>query len=502
MLNKRKLLLCILDGWGYSAHKENNAIYLANTPCIDDLQQNHPNSLIKTSGKSVGLPKGQMGNSEVGHLTIGAGRVLQQSLLRLNELTNNPQALSNNPALAKIIKTDKTKCCHILGMISDGGVHSHIDQIINLAKFLLQHGFNVKLHAITDGRDTPPKSAIQYVQKILDAGIEIASISGRYYAMDRDKRWTRVELAYNAIIGKSERRFRDIKGYLNQNYDEDITDEFIIPAHYEEYCGFQDGDSLLVANFRADRTRQILDALFTNDFIHFQTTKLNPSGLVGLVEYSADLSEIMNAVLEQYKIKNDLGEYLSNSGLKQLRIAETEKYAHVTYFFNCGREKLMESEEWVLIPSLKVKTYDLNPEMSAYQITDELIALCQKNAYDFVCVNYANADMIGHTGNLKATIKACEAIDECIARLVRFCEQNDFDMLITADHGNAEEMMGDVTEQVKTSHTTNDVPLIYFGNQQIKLKNGELADIAPTALDLMGLSKPTEMTGVTLAIKT
>lgn len=501
MLNKRKLLLCILDGWGYSADTKHNAIYLANTPCMDDLQAKHPRSLIKTSGRSVGLPDGQMGNSEVGHMTIGAGRVVLQSLLRLNALTQDQKELVSNPALMKIVN-NKAKCCHMIGMISDGGVHSHIDQIISLAKFLLQHGVKVKFHAVTDGRDTSPKSAIINVQKILDNGIEIVSISGRYYAMDRDKRWERVELAYNAVVGESKKRFDDVIDYINKNYNDDITDEFVIPAQHCGYQGFEDGDALLVANFRADRTRQILDAILLSNFTFFKTKRLNFSCVVGLVEYSASLSEMMETMLPQHEIKNDLGEYLSNIGLKQLRIAETEKYAHVTYFFNCGREKQMQGEDWVLIPSLKVKTYNSHPEMSAHQITDELIDRCQKNEYDFICVNYANADMVGHTGDLEASIKACSTIDECIMKLRSFCQTNDIDMLITADHGNAEQMKEEGSEQAKTSHTINDVPLIYFGKQDIKLKNGELSDIAPTILELMGLQKPKEMTGEVLVVKT
>ncbi|WPX97126.1 2,3-bisphosphoglycerate-independent phosphoglycerate mutase [Candidatus Bandiella euplotis] len=497
-MTKNKLLLCILDGWGCSANKEHNAIYLADTPCMDNLQLYHPHSLIKTSGESVGLPNGQMGNSEVGHTTIGAGRVIFQSLLRLNQLTKSHDDLSNNLALKKLINKTGNKVCHILGMISDGGVHSHIDHIIAIAQFLSQQGVKVILHAFTDGRDTSPQSAINYVQKISEREIHIASISGRYYAMDRDKRLERVSAAYNAITGQSSTTFDDAKDYIEHNYDNNVSDEFIIPAQHKDYMGFQDGDSLLVTNFRADRIRQLLEIMLVDHVAPFSTQKLMISYAAGMIEYSENLSSIMGTILQNNTVRNDLGEHLSNLGLRQLRIAETEKYAHVTYFFNCGREKQVPGEDWMLIPSAKVKTYDLNPEMSAHQITDTLINLAQNGNYDFICVNYANADMVGHTGNLEASIKACSTIDQCVSKLVAFCKDNNFDMLITADHGNAEQMMEESSEQAKTSHTMNDVPLIYFGTQAIKLKNGELSDIAPTILDLLKLPKPQEMDGNTL----
>ena len=501
MRNERKLLLCIMDGWGYSTKKENNAIYLAKTPYIDGLWKNHPHSLIKASGESVGLPKGQMGNSKVGHMTIGAGRVILQDLLRLNELTRNREKLSNNPALIKLINASKNKVCHILGLISDGGVHSHIDHIINLAKFLLSNGIKVNLHAFTDGRDVFPKTTMKYIRKILDNRLNIVSIAGRYYAMDRDKRWDRTELAYNAIIAKSKQTFYDVKHYISQNYSNGHTDEFIMPAHHEEYHGFQDGDSLLIANFRADRIRQLAKAILISDFSHFKRKEINFSCAVGTIKYFGSLSKVMDAIMQQEGITNDIGELLSNKKLKQLRIAETEKYAHVTYFFSCGRETQMYGEDWVLVPSPKIKTYDLQPEMSAYQITEKLIDSFQNNNYDFICVNYANADMVGHTGNLKATIDACSTIDICISELLEFCKAHNIDMLITADHGNAEEMRDIKDGEAKTAHTINDVPLIYFGKQNIKLKNGGLADIAPTILDLLDIQKPEEMTGKTLVIR-
>ena len=500
-MQKRKLLLCILDGWGYSTEKEYNAVYLAKTPCIDALWENHPHSLIKTSGESVGLPSGQMGNSKVGHITIGAGRIVLHDLSKLNELIRDRKKLNNNPALIKLVNASKGKTCHVLGMISDGGVHSHIDHIISLAKFLLYKGIKINLHVFTDGRDVSPKSSMKYIQKILDNGLNIVSISGRYYAMDRDKRWDRTELAYNAITAKSKQTFHDVKSYISQNYDNDNTDEFIIPAHRNNYHGFQDGDSLLIANFRAERVRQLAKAILASDFDHFKREKMNLSYAVGISKYPGSLSKIVDTIMQQEDVINDIGTLLSNKGLKQLRIAETEKHAHVTYFFNCGRYEQMPGEDWILIPSPKVKTYDLTPEMSAYQITEKLVNLLQNDNYDFVCVNYANADVIGHTGNLEAAIKACTTVDDYVSKLLESCKTHNIDMLITADHGNAEEMKTDKNGPVKKSHTTNDVPLMYFGKENIKLKNGGLADIAPTILDLLNISKPKEMTGKTLVIR-
>ena len=501
MRNQRKVLLCILDGWGYSTEKEYNAIHLADTPCIDDLWQNRPHALLKASGADVGLPDGQMGNSKVGHTAIGAGRIVPQNLLRFHELTKNKEKLNSNPALIKLVENTKGKVCHILGLISDGGIHSHTDHIISFAKFLLHNGIKVKLHAFTDGRDISPKSAIKYIQKILDNEINIASISGRYYAMDRDKRWDRIELAYNAITAKSGKIFDDPKSYINQSYDNGDTDEFIIPAHHKGYQGIQDGDSLLIANFRVDRIREIAKAFLADDFNSFKRKKIKFSYAVGATKYSDSLSKVMGCIMQPEEINNDLGEYLSNRGLKQLRVAETEKYAHVTYFFNCGRNKKMPNEDWLLVPSPKVATYDLTPEMSAYQITDELINACKNDHYDFICINYSNADMVGHTGNLEASIEACSVVDKCISKLVKFCEDHDIDMIITADHGNAEEMQDGKGGRVKKCHTTNDVPLIYFGKHNIKLRSGGLSDIAPTILDLLGIPKPQEMTGETLIFR-
>jgi 2,3-bisphosphoglycerate-independent phosphoglycerate mutase len=498
MKNKTKIILCILDGWGISHDKNNNAIKLANTPNIDYLLSCYPNCLIKTCGESVGLPPMQMGNSEVGHMTIGAGRVIPQNLVRINNLVKNHQNLDENNIIKNLVNKSFNKTCHILGMISDGGVHSHVDHIVELASFLDKNNIKVKLHAFTDGRDSSPKGALKYIKKLSEHNIEITSISGRYYAMDRDCRWDRTKLAYNSIVARDTSVYDDVHEYIEKCYSEGITDEFILPAHKKSFSGINNQDSLLFLNFRADRIRQIAESLVLNNFDKFEVKELNLSYAASMVRYSSKFKNIIEEVLTSLKIQNDLGKYLSDKCLTQLRVAETEKYAHVTYFFNCGREKQIDGEKWLLVDSPKVKTYGLKPEMSAYQITDKLIESIKNNKFDFICVNYANADMVGHTGDLQAAIKACSTIDQCVGKLLNICKEKDVELLITADHGNAEEMCEVNSNQIKTSHTINDVPLIYFGNKKIKLVNGELSDIAPTILDILKIPKPIEMSGKTL----
>lgn len=498
MQKKSKLLLCILDGWGHSTEKYFNAIKLAHTPSIDYLSANFPTCKIKTCGESVGLPPLQMGNSEVGHMTLGAGRVITQDLLRINNIIKDRTLLKNNPTIKNLIKKTAGNTCHILGMISDGGVHSDIKHLISFATFLQDNNINIKLHAFTDGRDTSPKKAKEYIHKLVENNIEIASISGRYYAMDRDNRWDRTQISYDAITSNSNCYFKDPYDYIEKNYNKGITDEFIIPAYNKSLPKIRNGDSLLFLNFRSDRIRQITESFTEKHFKHFRTTNLNFSYIASLVNYSSKLKKTVGEIISPTKIKNDLGEYLSIKNLKQLRIAETEKYAHVTYFFNCGREYKLNGEEWLLIPSPKVRTYDLKPEMSAYKITDRLIDSIKSRKFDFICANYANADMVGHTGNIDASIMACSIIDKCIKKLLKICKEYNIELLITADHGNAEEMMEEDSGQVKTSHTLNDVPLIYFGSKKIKLVNGELSDIAPTILDLLKIAKPPEMSGKSL----
>ncbi len=492
----KKVLLCILDGWGFSAKQDNNAIFLAKTPFFDFLYKNYPYSLIEASGNIVGLPQGQMGNSEVGHLTIGAGRTVRQDLLKIHHLFQNKNFFDKNNALNDVVKNSQSNRCHILGLLSDGGVHSHISHIIKLAEFLKNKGIEVLLHIFTDGRDTNVDVALNYIKQIQDLGIKIASISGRYYAMDRDNRWNRTALAYEAIMNAQAPIFQSLQEYVSKSYDEQIFDEFIMPAVAENYEGIKSGDSIIFANFRADRIRQLAEAIFGNTEFH-QKIKFSSKNI--LTKYSEKLASVANVVITPTKITNHLGHILSQSNIKQLRVAETEKYPHITYFLNCGEETSFALEERVLISSPKVSTYDQLPAMSAHQITETVIKKHIEQEYQFTCINYANADMVGHTGDLNATIKACETVDECISKLAPFCESKDIDIIITADHGNAEEMMDD-KQQVKTSHTLNKVPLIYYAKNKnnVKLLDGNLTDIAPTILSLLNISKPEEMTGNTL----
>ena len=494
---QKKVILCILDGWGYSSNREYNAIHLANTPCIDYLMNHFPNSKIKTSGHNVGLPKMQMGNSEVGHMTMGAGRIITQDLERINHLVSRESNLKQNPAIQKLIKTSNDSTCHLFSMISDGGIHSHINHLIKIAKFLQTNNIKIKLHAFTDGRDSLPKQAKEYIKKLINHNIAIASVSGRYYSMDRNNRWDKTKAAYDAITAYNSPSFYCINKYINQNYNNGITDEFIKPAYHKSFTGIQNNDSLLFLNFRADRISQITESLVIPHFHHFKTNKYKFSYIGTLVHYLDKFKSFTKNIISPITIVNDLGQYLSNKNLKQLRIAETEKYPHVTYFFNCGREKRLNQEQWLLVSSPNVATYDLRPEMSAHTITKHLISSIQTNEFDFICVNYANADMVGHTGNINASIKACAIIDKCLSQIIKECHNN-YELLITADHGNAEEMKDIENGEKKTSHTLNDVPLIYYGKKNIVLKNGKLSDIAPTILNLLQLSQPKEMTGQSL----
>ncbi|MFQ3307164.1 MAG: 2,3-bisphosphoglycerate-independent phosphoglycerate mutase [Candidatus Midichloriaceae bacterium] len=493
----KKLILCILDGWGYSPDAEYNAIYHANTSFLDKLKVN---SLIKTSGVDVGLPEGQMGNSEVGHMTIGAGRVVLQDLVSLNQMFGDHKNLEINPTIKDLVKRSTNKICHILGLVSDGGVHSNIEHIISMCNFLKFHNIKPILHFFADGRDVAPKSVRVFIKRCLDEKIDIGSISGRYYAMDRDKRWERTKLAYDAILGENDVVFEDINEYINLQYEKNKTDEFIIPARNKNYKGINKDDTLFFINFRSDRIIQLAEALVDINFSKFQTKNLDTSFLASLTKYSDVLTDRIEIMFHREKIKNDLGTVISQNNLKQLRVAETEKYPHVTYFFNSGREGVLPGEDRILIPSPNVKTYDMKPEMSAIELTDEVVQNISYNKYQFICVNYANADMVGHTGDFDATIKACSAIDKQLFKISQYCDKYNYDMLITADHGNAEKMKESFGQELinKTSHTLNDVPLFYYGDKNIKLKNGSLADIAPTVLDILDIKKPKEMLGKTL----
>ncbi len=500
---KKPLLLCILDGWGIgNKNSQDNAIALAKTPNYTKILAEFPNSALGTSGLDVGLPAGQMGNSEVGHTCIGSGRIIFQDLPRINNAIADG-TLEQNDNLQKLISACKNSnnVCHLMGLLSDGGVHSHQDHILALVKILAKNDINVKLHCFLDGRDVAQKSAKIYLQNLLDETknfpqVEIATISGRYYAMDRDKNWNRVELAYQAIACGEAAKFSDPILAIENSYQQNVTDEFIFPAVAQNYQGMKDGDALLVANFRADRIRQISEVLLDG------AKKINFCAQVSMTEYSDKLNNFFAVLFPTIEIKNSLGEVFSNLGLKQLRIAETEKYAHVTFFFSGGKETEFVGEDRILVQSPAVATYDLLPEMSAAEVGNKLSAAIASDKYDFIIVNYANPDMVGHSGIINASIKACEAIDNQLGMLRDVILQQDGIMIISADHGNIEDMV-DEFGNPHTAHTTNPVPFILIGNEvkNTHLKNGRLCDIAPTILNLMNIPQPAEMTGVNLIIK-
>jgi 2,3-bisphosphoglycerate-independent phosphoglycerate mutase len=500
---KKTTLLCILDGWGIGTEHENNAIFRANTPNYDRILTSYPHSQIKTSGLDVGLPDGQIGNSEVGHISIGSGRIIYQNLPRINKEISSDN-LQYNPILQKLITKKGNKICHLIGLFSFGGVHSHLDHLIYLAQFLSKNGFLVKVHAILDGRDVPQKSAIEdfaKFNKIIadDQNIQIVTISGRYYAMDRDKKWDRTKLSYNSIIFGEGKKYRDINDCINDHYDQNINDEFILPSIIGDYDGIKDGEDIICTNFRADRVRQICSAILDPNFSEFTTKKINFNSSIAMTSYSDELNKFQEILFPTIDIKNSLGEVFQNNNLTQLRIAETEKYAHVTFFFSGGREKEFNLEDRILINSPNVATYDLQPEMSANLVTKNIIEQIKSNNYDFIVVNYANPDMVGHSGVLDSAIEACSVIDRQLGQLEKEILKINGKMLITADHGNIEDMI-DKKGNPHTAHTLNPVPLILISNDNKKyhLKDGILSDIAPTILDLMGIDKADEMTGESL----
>ena len=498
-MTKKPILLCILDGWGIGDNSDiNNSIARANLPNYNHLLKTYPNSQLETSGLAVGLPEGQMGNSEVGHMAIGAGRVIFQDLPRINNAISDG-SLAKNSKLQKLISDLKIsrKACHIMGLFSDGGVHSHINHIVFLAEFLSKNGVKVLLHAFLDGRDVAQKSALIYLEKLKN--IKVATVSGRYYAMDRDNNWDRVKLAYDAIaFGQGEKNSDAISAVKN-SYQNSINDEFLLPCVISDYQGIEDGDALLFCNFRADRAREISEVILDKNFNKFETKKVNFSHALALTEYSEKLNQFYEILFPTTEIKNSLPKILSNKNLKQLRIAETEKYAHVTFFFSCGQEKEMAGEERILVKSPAVATYDLKPEMSSFEVGEKLSVAIKSNKFDFIIVNYANPDMVGHSGDLAASIKACEAIDAQLGKLEKLILEQDGYMLISADHGNIECMI-DENNLPHTSHTTNPVPLIMVGKNLdgVTLKNGILSDIAPTILHLLQIAQPLEMTGKNL----
>jgi len=507
-------VLCVLDGWGHRLEETqlgqtDNAIALADTPNFDSLMRECPHAYLATSGTAVGLPDGQMGNSEVGHTNIGAGRLVMQDLPRIDEAVAN-QTIKDIPEFRALLESARaaTGVVHLLGLMSAGGVHSHQSHITALARAISSAGLKVDIHAFLDGRDTPPKSAVGFVEKFLAtiddlSSVRIATVSGRYFAMDRDKRWERVAKTFGAIVDADGPRFSDPISAIEKSYQDGVTDEFVVPRIIGSYSGVNDGDALLFANFRPDRAREISTALLVPDFDGFSRTRVPCfSVAAGLTVYSGPLREYMSALFAPQNITKTIGEVFAERGLSQLRVAETEKYAHVTFFMNGGREEQFEQEDRILVPSPKVATYDLKPEMSAAEVTDKLVAAVDSDKYALIICNYANADMVGHTGMMDAAVSAVEFVDACLGRVRSAVEKAGGILLITADHGNIEQMKDPDTGEPHTAHTTLDVPIVVAGIPRSKsafaLGDGRLADVAPTLLELIGIPQPLEMSGHSL----
>jgi 2,3-bisphosphoglycerate-independent phosphoglycerate mutase len=503
----KPVMLCIMDGWGERAETDHNAIAQADTPVYDRLRRDFPTGVISASGDDVGLPDGQMGNSEVGHMNLGAGRVVLQDLPRINAAVRDGSLASNTELLAFIERVrGASGRCHLMGLLSAGGVHSHQDHIAALTRVLSQAGVEVLVHAILDGRDTPPKSAAS-AMAAFDAArhpaSRIATVIGRFFALDRDNRWERVENAYRAFALAEGYPTTSGQAAVEATYVRGETDEFAEATIIDDYDGMRDGDGLLFANFRADRAREILTTLVDPNFDGFDRPFVPRfSARAGMVEYSANLNRFLTTLFAPVDLVQTLGEVVAGAGLRQLRIAETEKYPHVTFFLNCGREEIFPGEERILIPSPKVKTYDLKPEMSANEMTDRLIEAIARKSFDLIIANFANPDMVGHTGDLVAAIKAVETVDHCIGRVTEALEDVGGTMFLTADHGNCETMIDPKTRDPHTAHTTNLVPTILVNAPAgvTGLVSGRLADVAPTLLELMGLASPELMSGRSLLV--
>lgn len=479
------LILCILDGWGIANENKYNAIYQAKTPNYDSLIENFPHSLLSASSLEVGLPKGQMGNSEVGHMTIGSGRVIYHDLVCINQ---ELEKIDQNQNLNAFADRLKGKTCHLVGLLSDGGVHSHIKHINKISNYLTMQGIKVYIHAFLDGRDTSPKSAMLYISKENEE--KIATLAGRYYGMDRDKNWDRTLESYHAIVKpQKEGRFKTAVEAIKYYYEKGITDEFIPPSVIGNYGGACDGDGLFISNFRPDRAKQITSELIGKT--SFCEDKIKFSEVMTMSNY---FEEDSLTFVPRTQIKNTLSELVSHAGMRQLKIAETEKYAHVSYFFNGGREEAFPGEERILVNSPRVKTYNLVPQMAAYEITEKLLGVVKSKKFDFIVINYANADMVGHTGDIRATIEAIEILDNCVGRLYReACKLGGYEMIVTSDHGNAEYMYDCHTKLPSTAHTTNPVPFLVVSHRVKQLMNGNLSNIAGTVLELLGIEKPQEL---------
>lgn len=509
-MSKKPLMLMILDGWGINEHAGGNAILKAHTPNFDRLMRYYPNTILEASGLSVGLPEGQMGNSEVGHLNLGAGRIVYQEFTRISEDIKKGGFFENQVLLNAMDNAEKNdSALHLLGLLSDGGVHSHIDHLLAILKMAKQKGLQkVYVHAFLDGRDVPPANAGTYIKRLEkvmnELGIgEIATIAGRYYAMDRDKRWDRTEKAYNSMAFGEGMKAGNALAALEKSYAREETDEFVVPTVITDKKGtprgtVKEGDSIIFFNFRPDRARQLTYAFCNEDFQGFKRKNgFFKVYFVCMTQYDVNVKNAHIAYKPQ-SLENIFAEVISREGKKQLRIAETEKYAHVTFFFNGGVEKSYPGEDRILIPSPKVATYDMKPEMSAYEVTDRVIEKIKEGIYDVIILNYANSDMVGHTGVFEAAVEAVEAVDKCMGRVVEAIREKGGTVLVTADHGNAEQMIDYASGEPHTAHTSNPVPFILIGDKHYRLHPGKLADVAPTMLELLNIEKPEEMTGESL----
>lgn len=495
----------ILDGWGIATNPAVSAIDKAKTPFVDSLYTKYPHAKLEASGLAVGLPEGQMGNSEVGHMNIGAGRVVYQDLVKINQSVKNGE-LNTHPVLAEAFESVKKakKKAHFIGLVSDGGVHAHIDHLKGLCDAAKYHGLQdqVFIHAFTDGRDTDPKGGINYLtdlqNHLKNSAGRVASVIGRYYAMDRDNRWERVKLAYDAMVNGEGEKSKDLLSSIKKSYDNNVTDEFIRPIiqageNNKPIAVIEEGDLVVCFNFRTDRGREITQVLTQRDFDDYNMKKLKLD-YITFTNYDDTFSGV-KVLYEKDNLNNTLGEVLERAGKKQIRIAETEKYPHVTFFFSGGREREFEGESRLLCPSPKVATYDLKPEMSAFEIAAKINPELKKKSADFICLNFANADMVGHTGDFDAAVKACEAVDECAKSVITTALANGYTIIVIADHGNSDMMINE-DGTPNTAHTTNLVPFIMVdGKEQLPVKDGKLGDLAPTILKLMGVEIPAEMTG-------
>ena len=497
----KKALLMILDGWGHGNHTKGDVIYSTPTPFMDSLYRDYPNSELQASGENVGLPDGQMGNSEVGHLNIGAGRIVYQDLVKINRACADGSILKNPEVKAAYTYAKENgKALHLMGLTSDGGVHSSLDHLYKLIEIAKEYGLEKTfVHCFMDGRDTDPKSGkgfIEQLQGVCNAnGAAIASIVGRFYAMDRDKRWERVKEAYDLLVNGKGKQATDMVQAMQESYDADVTDEFVLPIHNSTVDGtIKEGDVVIFFNYRNDRAKELTVVLTQQDMPEAGMNTIPGLQYFCMTPYDASFTGV-HILFPKENVENTLGEYLSSKGLTQLHTAETEKYAHVTFFFNGGRETPYEGEERILVASPKVATYDLQPEMSAYEVKDKLVAAIKENKYDFIVVNFANGDMVGHTGIYEAIEKAVKAVDECVSEVVTAANETGYETIIIADHGNADNAVN-ADGTPNTAHSLNPVPFIYVTeNKNARVKNGVLADVAPSILHIMGLAQPAEMTG-------